>query len=219
MDFLKALFENGALTWEQFSAAVTQNGYKLADLATGNYVAKKKYEDEVTTLNTTITELNTQISTRDTDLANLKADLEKATNSGADSATTIETLRTQLTTLQGEYDTAKTDYENKLASQQYDFAVTEFANGLQFTSEAAKRQFKNEMVSAKLAMKDKSILGAEDFLKSYKETNADSFKVENPNPDPNPNPEPAPKPQFINPSNPTPAPETNDFIAAFGWGQ
>ena len=38
MEFLKALFENGALTWEQFSEAVNAKGYKVADLSTGNYV-------------------------------------------------------------------------------------------------------------------------------------------------------------------------------------
>ena len=130
MDFLEALFESGAITWEQFKAGVEKAGYKIADLSTGNYVAKKKYEDELKAKDDTISELNTQISTRDNDLAAIKNDLEKAKNSGADSQTTIDTLNTQLSALQGEYDKAKSDYEAKLAGQQYEFAVTEFANGL-----------------------------------------------------------------------------------------
>ena len=60
MDFLKALFNAGALTWEQFSEAVNGKGYKIADLSTGNYVSKKKFDDEIQTRETTISELNTQ---------------------------------------------------------------------------------------------------------------------------------------------------------------
>lgn len=221
MDFLEALFESGAITWEQFKAGVEKAGYKIADLSTGNYVAKKKYEDELKAKDDTISELNTQISTRDTDLANIKNDLEKAKNSGADSQTTIDTLNNQLSALQGEYDKAKSDYEAKLAGQQYEFAVTEFANGLQFTSRAAKEQFKNEMISAKLTMKDKSIVGANDFLTSYKETNADSFKVEEPDPAPAPeggNPDPnLGKPFFIKPTAPTPDPNSNPFDGIFNF--
>ena len=221
MDFLEALFESGAITWEQFKAGVEKAGYKIADLSTGNYVAKKKYEDELKAKDDTITELNTQISTRDNDLATIKNDLEKAKNSGADSQTTIDTLNTQLSALQGEYDKAKSDYEAKLAGQQYEFAVTEFANGLQFTSRAAKEQFKNEMISAKLTMKDKAIVGANDFLTSYKETNADSFKVEEPDPAPAPgggNPDPnLGKPFFIKPTAPTPDPNYNPFDGVFNF--
>lgn len=219
MDFLQALFESGAITWEQFKAGVEKAGYKIADLSTGNYVAKKKYEDELKAKDDTITELNTQISTRDTDLATIKSDLEKAKNSGADSQTTIDTLNNQLSVLQGEYDKAKGDYEAKLAGQQYEFAVTEFANGLQFTSRAAKEQFKNEMISAKLTMKDKSIVGANDFLTSYKETNADSFKVEEPGPDGAPQGNPSEpnegKPFFVKPTAPTPNPNANPFDGVF----
>ena len=221
MDFLEALFEGGAITWEQFKAGVEKAGYKIADLSTGNYVAKKKYEDELKAKDDTIKDLNTQISTRDTDLATIKSDLEKAKNSGADSQTTIDTLNTQLSKLQGEYDKAKSDYEAKLAGQQYEFAVTEFANGLQFTSRAAKEQFKNEMISAGLKMKDKSIIGANDFLTSYKETNADSFKVEEPDPAPAPeggNPDPnLGKPFFIKPTAPTPDPNSNPFDGIFNF--
>jgi Phage minor structural protein GP20 len=47
MEFLKALFEAGALTFEQFVEAVTKAGIKLANLADGGYVDKQKLEDKV----------------------------------------------------------------------------------------------------------------------------------------------------------------------------
>ena len=51
MEFLKALFENGALTWEQFSEAVNAKGYKIADLSAGNYVSKQKYDNDIAAIN------------------------------------------------------------------------------------------------------------------------------------------------------------------------
>ena len=208
MDFLKALFEQGALTWEQFSAAVTEKGYKVADLSTGNYVSKKKYEDEIATANATITDLQGQIATRDTDLSTLKADLEKAGKAGNNSATTIADLQGQIAKLQSDYDTAKNDFEKRLASQQYEFAVKEFSNSKKFSSAAAKRDFEREMISANLKMKDKSIIGAEDFMTKYVEANADAIVIDTPAPK---QPDVDNKPTFVQPTPPAATPDANPF--------
>lgn len=203
MEFLKALFEAGALTWEQFSSAVTEKGYKIADLSTGNYVSKRKFDDEIQTRDTTITELNSQIATRDTDISNLKTQLA---DGGKDNETKIADLTAQITALQGNYETQKNEYEQKLSSQQYEFAVRDFAGTKKFSSNAAKRDFINEMISANLTMKDKQIMGAEDFVTKYQESNSDAFAVEAP-----PTPEPESKPTFIQPTPPQPEPDSNPF--------
>lgn len=53
MDKLKALFGTDALTWEQLEEKLKDNEeIKLANLATGSYVAKRKYDDKVTELET-----------------------------------------------------------------------------------------------------------------------------------------------------------------------
>ena len=44
MEFLKELFAAGALTWEQFSAAVTQAKLDVVNAAGGAYVPKEKAE-------------------------------------------------------------------------------------------------------------------------------------------------------------------------------
>ena len=41
---MKELFGDGALTAEEFEAKVTEKGYKLADLSTGEYVNKNKFD-------------------------------------------------------------------------------------------------------------------------------------------------------------------------------
>ena len=208
MDFLKELFGEEALTWEQFSEAVTSKGFKVADLSKGNYVSKKKFDDEIKTRDTTISELNSTISVRDNDIEDLKQKLETG---GQDNETKVKELLTQISTLQSQYESDKSELETKLSKQAYEFAVRDFANSQKFTSTAAKRDFEREMISAELTMKDNSIIGANDFVTSYKEKNADAFVTAEPEPTPEP------KPTFIQPTPPTPQPSDNPFDALFNF--
>lgn len=60
MDFLKTLFEAGALTWEQFSEAVQKAGFEVVNAAGGAYVPKADLDakqQELDTANTTIKDL------------------------------------------------------------------------------------------------------------------------------------------------------------------
>lgn len=45
MDKLQALFDGGALTYEQLTAACSSKGIKLADLSGGEYVSKYRYDE------------------------------------------------------------------------------------------------------------------------------------------------------------------------------
>ena len=79
MEKLKALFGTEALTWEQLETKLKDNKeVKLANLANGGYVDKKKYDDEVaklTTANETIAGLKDTVAKFDgVDLEKLKAD-------------------------------------------------------------------------------------------------------------------------------------------------
>lgn len=208
MDFLKELFGEEALTYDQLSSKVTERGFKVADLSTGNYVAKKKYTDDISSRDTQISDLQGQISTRDTDLKALKKQIEDAGND-----TTIADLTAQLTKLQGDYKTAKNDYEAKLSKQAYEFAVKDFASSLQFSSKAAKKSFIKDMLDAQLSMKNETIIGASDFLDAYKAENEDSFVlVGTPTPDAG---DGNPKPTFVQPTPPAPAGDENPFSFNF----
>lgn len=209
MEFLKALFEAGALTWEQFSEAVTNKGYKLADLSAGNYVSKQKYEDELKQKDTTISDLSGQIKSRDKDLTALQTQLA---NADTDNATKVSDLTAELEKLKGDYATQHTDYEKRLAAQSYEFAVTEYANSKKFTSNAAKRDFVKQMIAENLKMKDKQILGADDFATKYQETDPDAFVIDTPPTPPEPQPDNVgPKPTFVQPTPPQPEPDANPF--------
>lgn len=204
---LKELFEKaqgGSLTYEQFMEAA--GTAKFVDLSEGNYVSKKKYEDDLASRDTQISTLNDTISTRDKDLAGLKSQLEAA---GTD-AEKLSQLTGEFDTLKGKYDADTKAYKAQLKKQAYEFAVREFANSKNFTSNAAKRDFIQSMIAKDLKMENDIILGAEDFVTAYSTNNADAFVTKEVEPE-------QPKPHFVNPtSGPEPQPsEQNAFLNAF----
>lgn len=79
MEKLKALFGADALTWEQLEAKLKDNKeVKIANLAAGSYVDKRKYDDkvaELATANETINGLKETVSKFDgVDVEKLKQD-------------------------------------------------------------------------------------------------------------------------------------------------
>ena len=173
--------ENGTLTLEQFNEIAKDS--KFADLTTGEYVAKRKYEDDLEAKDNQITTLNNTIKDRDKDLETLKTQLADA---GTD-ATKLTALTDDLTKLQSKYDEDVKAYKQQLKEQAYDFAVKEYASTKEFSSEAAKRDFVRQLKEANLKMDGDKIMGADDFATKYESENANAFVVKK-DPEPNPGP-------------------------------
>lgn len=213
MEFLKAFFdgvEDGKLTYEELAQAVEAEGMKLVDLSEGGYVSKQKYQDELDAKTKEIETLNETITTRDTDLADLQTKLEAA---GTD-AEQLSKVSNEFSSLKTKYDDEVKSYKNQLKKQAYEFAVKEFANEKEFTSQAAKRDFINSMISKDLKVEDGKIIGADDFVAIYTQNNEDAFVTHTPEPDPEPT---VTKPQFISSTlgDDTPTDPTGGFASAF----
>ena len=186
--------ENGTLTYAQFEELAKES--KFADLATGEYVSKKKYEDELSGKDSQIKTLNDTISNRDKDLKTLKEQLETAAQADGADKQALEKLTADMASLQDKYNSDMKTYKAQLAEQSYEFAVKEFANGLEFSSAAAKRDFVGQLKQAGLKMDGDMILGADDFRMKYQEANPDAFPKAEPAPT-----EPAkPLPEFVQPT-------------------
>lgn len=186
--------ENGTLTWEQFEAAM--GTAKFVDLTEGQYVSKQKYDDEIGQRDATITNLQGTIQTRDTDLATLQQTLTDAGDIAA-----LKQASQDLADLRQKYDTETKQYQRQLRQQAYEFAVTEYVNGQQFTSKAAKNDFKNAMIAKKLQYEDGRLIGADDFKAMYEQNDPDAFAQVKPAGDPTPT--------FVQPTtNPNPAKPT-----------
>lgn len=171
---VKELFEkaeNGTLTWEQFQTAM--GDAKFVDLSEGNYVSKQKYDDEIAKKDNQIGTLNTTIQTRDTDLAALQQTLKDAGDIDA-----LKNASKDLAELQKKYTKETKDYQEQLKQQAYEFAVKEFANGKDFSSKAAKRDFIQSMLAKNLSLEEGRIIGAEDFVQMYSKDNEDAFVVQ-----------------------------------------
>ena len=170
---VKELFdkaENGTLTWEEFQTAM--GDAKFVDLTEGNYVSKQKYDNEIGQRDNQITTLNETITQRNNDLKNLQATLKDVGD--------LEELKTaskNLSDLQKKYDKDMKAYKQQLSQQEYEFAVKDFANSKNFTSNAAKRDFIQSMLAKDLKIEEGRIIGAEDFVELYSKDNADAFVV------------------------------------------
>ena len=186
---IKELFdkaEGGTLTYEQFVEA--SGKAKFVDVSTGDYVSVNKHNDEIAKLNGQIETLNGTIKTRDSDLKELQGKLKEA---GAD-ADKLSALSGDLANLQQKYDTDTKNYKAQLAQQAYEFAVKEFANGYEFSSKAAKKNFIHEMTNAGLKMDGDVIIGGTDFYNKYAAENADSFVMKSTQPEPTNEDQPIP---------------------------
>lgn len=173
---IKDLFdgaENGTLTFEQFEAIAKEKKANFKDLAEGEYVSKAKYNDDLGARDKSIEQLNGTIAKRDADLETLKTQLA---NAGTD-ADKLAKLQSDFDTLQGKYTSDMEAYQQQLEAQRYEFAVKEFANSKEFTSQAAKRDFVRALMDEKLKLKDDTIIGADDFTKAYTKENTDAFVV------------------------------------------
>ena len=181
--------ENGTLTYAQFEE-LTKDA-KFADLSTGDYVSKRKYEDELASKDNQINTLNGTIKDRDKDLETLKT---KLTEAGTD-AEKLNGLTADFANLQSKYDADVKNYKEQLKKQAYEFAVKEFAATKEFSSGAARRDFVEQLRNANLKMEGDKIIGADDFVELYKKDNADAFVVKQ-----DPTPTPDPKPTFTQPT-------------------
>lgn len=176
LEFLKTLFANGPLSYDQLEDAVSKAGLKVGDLSGGAYVSKEKFDGRVNALNQQITDLNGQIQQRDTDLKALNEKLSAAQTD----ASKLTDAQTALSALQSKYDKDTADYQAKLDGQAYDFALREASSGLKFSSNAAKRAFMEDAGKKGLKLDDGKLLGWEEYVNGYRANDPGVFVAEAP---------------------------------------
>ena len=206
MEFLKSVFGENSLNYEDFVKACKDAKLNLVDLSKGEYVSKHKFDDEIASKDDKINELANTLSTREKDIKEINKQLKNAQTDGDK----LAELQGKLDTLQAKYDTDTTAMNEKFAKQAYEYAVKDFASSKQFTSKAAKRDFINSMVSKNLKIENGTIIGADDFVKLYSAENEDAFAKEAPK---------KPAPQIVDSTGgqglPKPADNSNQFSFNF----
>lgn len=199
MEFLKALFGDEALTYDQLAAKVAEGKLNVVNIADGSYVSRNKFDDTVNGLKSQVTDLQGQIAQRDTDLAGLN---EQLTAAQADAGQLAEAQK-QLSALQSKYDKDSKAWETKNAQQAYEYAVRSKAGELKFTSAAAKKDFIREAIAQGFKMDGDTLMGYTDFVAKYQENDPGAFVKETPAADPKPA-DPTPTIVLPGKSNPNP---------------
>lgn len=117
------------------------------------------------------------------------ADIERQKQTIATLTTERDTARTQLgeanKKLEGydpEWKTKAEQAENNAKAQvaelQSDFAAQSAVSGVKFSSESAKKAFLSDLKAKKLPLQEGKLLGFDDYLKSYKESDPGAFAPE-----------------------------------------
>lgn len=152
MDKLKALFGTEALTFEQLEEKLKDNKeIKLANLATGEYVAKGKHED-------TVRELQTAKDT----IAGLQDTVKKF--DGVD----LEGLRTSVKTWEDKYNT-------DIEAAKVDSLLTEAL----VSAKAKNPKMVKKMLDLTLIKRDgEKLIGLSEQLDSLKESDGYAFETE-----------------------------------------
>lgn len=151
---------------------------RFADLSEGGYVSVDKFHSQVNTLSQQVKDLQGQITQRDTDITGLQ---DKLTAAQAD-ATKLNDVQTELSGLKSKYEQDQQTWAANVARQRKEFMLREKANGLQFSSAAAKRDFIGQATGKDFQLDGDTLMGYEDFLSKYKAENPGALVEDQPKP-------------------------------------
>lgn len=170
---------------------------RFADLSEGGYVSVDRFNSQVNGLTQQVNDLTGQISQRDADITDLQGKLTAAQGD----ASKLTEAQTQLTNLQTKYQQDQQAWDAKVTKQRKEFMVREQANGLHFSSAAAKRDFISQAQAKDFQLEGETLVGYSDFLTKYKAENPGALVEQQPADPNNPGDN---KPQIVLPKNPKP---------------
>lgn len=90
----------------------------------------------------------------------------------------IEGIKAKSAEWETKYNADTQKLKDDLAAAQYGYSVKDAVSAMKFSSESAKKSFVADLAEKKLPLQDGKLLGLEDFVKSYKESDPDAFAPE-----------------------------------------
>lgn len=115
-----------------------------------------------------------------------KKDLEnqlKETNDKVQELSKVDTeeLKKQIENLQKKYEEDTKELNNKYEAREYDIKLNDYAKDLKFSSNSAKKTFMSDLKAKELKFENDKLVGFDDFVASYKETDPSAFIKEESN--------------------------------------
>ena len=109
-----------------------------------------------------------------------KKDLEnqlKETNDKMQELSKVDTeeLKKQIVDLQKKYEEDTKALNTKYEAREYDIKLNDYAKDLKFSSNSARKSFMNDLKAKDLKFENDKLVGFDDFVNSYKETDPTAF--------------------------------------------
>lgn len=92
----------------------------------------------------------------------------------------IEKIQQAADEWKNKYDTETKALNDKLTAQERKYATDSYFAGMKFTSESAKRGIIAQFNEQKFELKDGKFIGADEYMKTLKESDAGAFATEKP---------------------------------------
>ena len=168
-EYLKSLFDGGALTFEQLVAALgTHKEIKLVNLADGGYVAKEKHDNKVKELTTELEGVKGQLTEANTTIQSYK-DMD------------IDGIKKSATEWQQKYETDTKSLKEKLDAQATEFAARTYLSGYQYTDDLVKDAIYDKfMAKGFKRSEDGKFEGADSWMEEMKKNYPGSFAASDP---------------------------------------
>lgn len=168
MDFLKEIFGNEALTFEQLGEKLKGTGkdgsdMKLADLSQGEYVGIGKFNAK----ETTVAALQQQLETANKTIAEFKS-------------MDIDGIKKAANDYKQQAEQAQASATAKEQAAAYRVAAVEAACKLAFTSNSAKQAYISLLTEQALPLENGKLIGLSAFEQQYKENDPGAFKSDSP---------------------------------------
>lgn len=145
-------------------------------------LASEQIEKVIAMNGADIEKVKTKSTAFESENLSLKEQLEKANETIQNANLEIESFKTMdVDGIKAKAEEWKTKYEqieSEKAEMQNKYRAESFANTLEFSSNSAKKAFVHDLLSAGLPVQNDAYLGAEDFVKNYRESDPGAFKVE-----------------------------------------
>lgn len=177
MEFLRKLFAEGeSLTFDQLKAKIeADTNLKIINLMDGGYVSKQKLDDKITEL----TGVKQQLTDANAEIQSYKdMDIDGIKKSAAD--------------WEQKYVADTKALQEKLATQQTEFAAKTYLRGFKFTDPMVEEAVFRQFMEKKFVMEGDKFLGADEYMAEMQKQHPAIFVAENPNPSNPPNPQFAP---------------------------
>lgn len=136
-------------------------GDKQLILNDGTYIPKQKFDD----LNEDKKQIEKQLNEANTKIQEL-------------SGTNTEDLEKQIKEWKEKYETETKSLNEKISKREREYVINELTRDLKFSSNSAKKTFMEELANKKLKIENGKMLGFDDYVSSYKETDPEAFIAE-----------------------------------------